>query len=294
MDPVELWLPLFYLLAYLKISLHLKCKCEGLDSFALLPCTHLFCEPRNSMLLNSTAFPSPDGTATSIASWSRLLELDASQMQLFQLVLANFILCSSDSTTSVNAGTSWESKRSDLLKERTNLKRLISIMLPDKTSTPCSSAISPRRVFLVHCQQGSAHHKILRGVVHYLKGYIAHKLLDSNIIVTAMSRKTALNLNCKTTHCVYRLNCRQQHHAKETYKMLKKPLLVCIDDIHLASVDDMATIDYRLRACTRRTKSTFGGIFVVFFGDVHKLANPSGPMEKSLASLKSDIFLYTE
>jgi ATP-dependent DNA helicase PIF1 len=97
-----------------------------------------------------------------------------------------------------------------------------------------------------------------------------------NIIVLAPTGVAAINVGGQTIHSFFRLPPRII--SKDTIKRLRDRSLVenldmvIIDEVSMVRADIMDGIDYALRLNRGRMKTPFGGVQMVFFGDLFQLS----------------------
>ncbi|MFA5146619.1 MAG: AAA family ATPase [Candidatus Omnitrophota bacterium] len=108
-------------------------------------------------------------------------------------------------------------------------------------------------------------------LLRYFKAHTGKK-----IIVLAPTGVAAINVSGQTIHSFFRLPPKIIH--KDTIKRLRDRTLienldmVIIDEVSMVRADVMDGIDYALRLNRGRMKDPFGGVQMVFFGDLFQLS----------------------
>lgn len=98
-----------------------------------------------------------------------------------------------------------------------------------------------------------------------------------NVVVLAPTGVAALNVKGQTIHSFFRFapnitiqTVQQQSSSKKLMELLKKIDALIIDEVSMVRADVMDCIDTALR-CNRKNQNPFGGVQMVFIGDLYQL-----------------------
>ena len=199
-----------------------------------------------------------NGTAKSIICWARAFKLDSDQRRAFEVLASSFVLtffddASLDSTQPNGLPT--------FLSEHDKLKELSG-----KINTNASL------IAFIHGPGGSGKTAVIDLVKIYCEEFcthLGHPFTSNTIVVTALTGSAATLLLGETTHRALALNYRRI--SGEHTLMWKDTRLLVIDEISFASPQIIAKIDTNLRTLLSQQGKKFGGLNIVFSGDLSQL-----------------------
>ena len=200
-----------------------------------------------------------NGTAASIIDWAKKAKLDKKQMRTFEILASSFVLTFYD----------------DAYKNDVQNTRLGHFMVEYK-KLGCLSARSEKQeslVSFVHGPGGAGKSTIVDLVIMYCREYCENMnfpFTSQTIVVTALTGVAATVLLGETTHRAVYLNCRNDFTAEQVDNWKETRLLI-VDEISFAPPSLFEKLDQNLRTLTTNFMQPYGGINIVFLGDLRQL-----------------------
>ena len=210
-----------------------------------------------------------NGSAASIIDWSRKSGLDIQQRRAFEIITSQFVLTfynDAEATSSARSQFNVEKKRLELLSET-------------------HKRIDKPLIMFVHGAAGSGKTALVDLAIMYAKSYC--KLVwpdftntERAITVTAMTGVAATLLQGQTTHTALYLNQKVEITPQqiELWRLIR---MVIIDEISFATNDDIKLVHIRLNQLKEKFGALFGGMPVIFSGDLRQL-EPVGKYKKPI------------
>ena len=232
-----------------------------------------------------------NGSAKSIVDWARKAGLDVDQCRAFETMAATFVLSYYDDAAATGQPPQGRStRRRAMLKEKVKLNKLAG-----RTSTR-----EKQLIYFMHGPGGCGKSTVIDLVLAYASEYCTHlpntHFTSKTIVVTAMTGVAASIIRGTTTHSSLYLN--NKHILGEHVELWEETRMVLVDEISFASKEDFIQIDKCLRQLKQEPDSRYGGIDIVFSGDLRQL-EPVGDGKKAIymdncAQFKSWLNSYTE
>lgn len=220
--------------------------------------------PSNTKKTDASQFLQPNGTAKSILSWSNNAALDPNQKRAFEIICSSFLL---------SFYYEAELNSNGAIPLFDNEKEKLQILVGTRISK------SKQLICFLHGPAGSGKSTVIEIVTTYVKqfcDYISpHLYNDRVIVITAMTGVAATMINGETTHSALYLNQKKRFQA-EQIEQWENTKLVIIDEISFASKIDIEKIHANLSQLKQNTFRKYGGINIVFSGDMRQLE----PVEK--------------
>jgi hypothetical protein len=218
------------------------------------------------------SFPEASGTSLSITNWARLAKLDKNQRRAFEVFASSFVL---SFFRDAEIGTLVEGLRNvPYLLEKLRLNKLAG-RVPSNTSRQKKSSESfENLICFLHGPGGSGKSAVLELLLLYAAQYcqnIGEIFTETTIVVTACSGVAATLVKGRTVHSAVHLNKDIENikrHDKD--KWLHTRLLI-VDEISFASRSDIKKIEERVKYLKDRPNDPYGGIDVIFCGDLRQL-----------------------
>ena len=94
------------------------------------------------------------------------------------------------------------------------------------------------------------------------------------VVVAAPTGTAASNIRGQTLHSAFGFNFGNKHYSlsdkkrDEVRSLLQNLKVVIIDEMSMIKSDLLFQLDLRLREITQKKNKLFGGITVIFFGDI--------------------------
>ena len=215
----------------------------------------------------------PNGSVQSILSWSSQSELDKKQRRAFEIITSSFILSFFETANTTHNLTQTQNQM--YTKEQRKLQ-----ILSDERKRK-----SKQLIMFLHGSAGSGKTTVINLVVKYCRSYcelLANNLTNINraVIVTAMTGVAATLLCGQTTHAAFYMNKKKPIRAEQVDLWVNSRLLI-IDEISFACKEDFRIIHARLMELKQRRDEYFGGIHIIFSGDLRQL-DPVGIGKKPI------------
>jgi PIF1-like helicase len=197
----------------------------------------------------------------SIISWATESKLDENQRRAFETLTAAFVLSfyTSDATIDRQA-------RSHFRMNKRHLQHLLhSCTWP-----------SDQLICFLHGPAGSGKTAVIDLVKLYATSFCKLLWDDYNdsehvIVVTAMTGVAATLLLGETTHSALYLNHKLDNITGEHRKLWRTTRMVIIDEISFACRSDLVNIHQKLCALKENIHSMYGGVHIIFSGDLRQL-----------------------
>ena len=203
-----------------------------------------------------------NGSAASIIDWARKAKLDKNQKRTFEILASTFALSFYD-----------EAYESDISKTRdekftTEYKKLLSLAGRRKEKE--------NLVAFVHGPAGAGKSTVVDLVKLYCKEYcdnMRFPFTSQTIVVTALTGVAATILMGETTHKAVYINEMNEigDFSAEQIEAWEQTRLLIVDEISFASPVVFEQLDQNLRALRNNWLTNYGGVNVVFSGDLRQL-----------------------
>jgi hypothetical protein len=204
--------------------------------------------------------------AASILKWTEAAGLDNTQKRAFEVVTAAFRLTFYEEAISTDEQPS--RTQATYRNERNQLR-----MLANKRNEKDNQLIC-----FLHGGGGSGKSTVINLLRQYAREYcdlLGHPFTCRTIVVTAMSGVAATLIHGETAHSALYLN-RKSEITEEQKRVWADTRLVIIDEISFATAKDFKMIDETLRKLTGKLFENFGGLNIVFAGDMRQLEPVKG------------------
>jgi hypothetical protein len=200
-----------------------------------------------------------NGTASSIIDWARKAKLDSNQMRTFEILTSSFVLTFYDDALNNDVTRTRDSRF------RANYKKLHRLSGRSKKNE--------NLVGFVHGPGGAGKSTIVDLVILYCKEYCENlnvPFTSQTIVVTALTGVAATILMGETTHRAVYLNQRREISAEQVDNWKETRLLI-VDEVSFAAPSLFEKLDENLRTLTGKLMERYGGINIVFSGDLQQL-----------------------
>ena len=202
-----------------------------------------------------------NGSARSIVDWATKCGLDADQKRAFEIITGYYILSYINTIPYFDEDD--ETDRA-ILEEKQKLELLVGY----------SKIKSEQLICFLHGPAGSGKSTIIALLQSYSQKY--HKLLkyesyNRAIILTAMTGVAATLIGGETTHSALHLKANNKYIDHNVIESWTNTKLLIIDEISFASEEDMDLIYKKLCILKNKCYLPFGGINVIFCGDLRQL-----------------------
>ena len=213
-----------------------------------------------------------NGSAASIIEWARAANLDREQRRAFEIIVASFVLTFYKDASIQPETIPGYSGRFRKLKR--DLERLAETRKRRPHSLVC----------FLHGPGGSGKSTAIELVMLYAKEYCdklpGYSFTERTIVVTAMSGVAATLIRGDTLHRSVYLN--QVHDlTHEQIEIWEETRLLLVDEISFANKTDYEDLHRRLRVLKQRIGERYGGLDIVFSGDLRQL-EPVGDYKKAI------------
>lgn len=229
-------------------------------------------------------FDAANGTAVSIINWGRICEFDEEQQRSFEIFVSSFVLTVYDETPQDSTN---RTRSVTFLKERIRLLKLAGRIAPTASRSAYKGTHENSLIGFLHGPGGSGKSAIIEVLVEYAKEYCEHTNIafDCNTIkVTAMSGVAASLIGGQTTHLAT--------HFRSTEKNLlpfrtewEATRLLIIDEISFASQEELISIEKAVCILRDNRSDPYGGLNVIFCGDLRQLEPCNGTDQTLIHSL---------
>ena len=200
-----------------------------------------------------------NGSAASIIDWANKARLDDAQKRTFEILTASFVL------------TFYDEAHSEI-----STGRRVAEFLVEYDKLHCLSQRSKKKenlISFVHGPGGAGKSTIVDLVINYCEEYctnMQYTFTSQTIVVTALTGVAATILLGDTTHRAVHLNRRKGFDAEDIEAWRHTRLLI-VDEISFAPPSLFEKLDSNLRTLTNNWLRPYGGINVVFSGDLRQL-----------------------
>jgi hypothetical protein len=209
-----------------------------------------------------------NGSVKSIIDWSMKANFDKQQRRAFEVITGTFVL-----SYYYTADGNMDDRHSFLLE-----KRRLQILVDE------SKRKTKQLICFLHGPAGCGKTSVIDLVVCYCKEYcmlLQNQLThDRPIVVTALTGVAATIIQGETTHSAVYLNQKNTITIEQVELWLSTRLLI-IDEISFASKDEIRMLHKKLRRLKQQLDMKFGGLNVVFVGDMRQL-EPVGRYKKPI------------
>ena len=171
----------------------------------------------------------------------------------------------------------------EAIKEGGQLSRVQSMHLERRRRQLARLVKTGQLIAFLNGPGGTGKSHVVNAIVRYCKALCENLNLNFDkrtIVVTAMSGSAAVSINGETTHMACCIN-KKTGIPMEEIKRWKHAYLLVVDEISFASKKFLERLNQCLGKLLQRTDSKFGGIHILFVGDMSQL-DPVGqtPMYK--------------
>ena len=228
----------------------------------------------------------PNGSAKSIIDWARKSKLDKTQQRAFEIIAGSFVLSYYDTAEST------KDARHHYSREKRRLRTLVHNNIWSNNQLIC----------FLHGPGGSGKTALIDLVILYAKCFCSYIWSDFQsfervIVVTALTGVAATLLQGETTHGALYLNQKLQLKPEQV-QLWSGTKMVIIDEISFMDKIDIVKIDKQLRRLKQQPYLPYGGINIIFSGDLRQLepvGNSKKPLyEDNVAEFKDWINCYIE
>jgi hypothetical protein len=215
----------------------------------------------------------PNGSAKSIIDWSSKTQLDPEQRRAFEIITGTFVL-----SFFYTAATNTDDRR-NLRHSFVTEKRRLRLLVDQQQRN------SKQLICFLHGPAGSGKTAVINLTVAYCRSYcmlLSEGLRNHNraVIITAMTGVAATLLCGETTHSAVYLNQKKPISSEQVELWLNTRLLI-IDEISFASKNEIQLLHKQLNQLKQQMHVKFGGINIVFVGDMRQL-EPVGSFKKPI------------
>ena len=230
-----------------------------------------------------------NGSVRSIVDWATKAGLDIDQRRAFEIITATFILTFFNDPAIHQIPFQGRSfQRRELNRSKQRLRALVN----QRNTT--------QLVYFLHGPGGCGKSTVIDLVLAYAADYCSYlegfKFTTRTIVVTAMTGVAASLIRGTTTHSALYLN--NKRILPEHIELWEETRMVLIDEISFADKDDFVHIDTNLRALKQKPDKPYGGLDIIFSGDLRQL-EPVGAKKKAIymdncPQFESWVNCYTE
>jgi Helitron helicase-like domain at N-terminus/PIF1-like helicase len=211
-----------------------------------------------------------NGSVKSIRDWSQKSNLDITQGRAFEVIVGSFVLSFYDSAPSGRTNA-----RSRYSNEKKKLEKLVHRQTWKNNQLIC----------FLHGPGGSGKSALIDLVLLYTNDYCSYlwsgfQSTERVVVVTAMTGVAATILQGETTHSALYLN-QQKPLEPNQIDLWARTRMLIIDEISFADKSDICKIDTNLCKLKQQSGVKYGGINIVFCGDLRQL-EPVGYCKKPL------------
>jgi len=202
-----------------------------------------------------------NGSVQSILDWAREAKLDSGQKRAFEVFASTFVL--SFYSGSPGESTVSGSYRNAFVAEKSKLRTL----------GDCRGRGSDQLVCFLHGPAGSGKTTVVDMLMKYANeccDNISHPFTSRTIVVTAMTGVAATILRGDTLHRSAYLNQLKPLEAEQIEAWEETRMLI-VDEISFASKLELSLLHKKLRRLKERLDAPFGGLDVIFAGDMRQL-----------------------
>jgi PIF1-like helicase len=224
-----------------------------------------------------------NGTSQSIINWATSCPLDASQKRAFEVITGYYILSYINSIPNLQQGDRTDTV---LLEEKQRLQLLVGY----------SKIKSDQLICFLHGPAGSGKSTIIALLQSYSQKY--HELLkfqsyNRAIVITAMTGVAATIIGGETVHSALHLKKNINSIPSEAIDLWANTKLLIIDEISFANNEEIDKMNENLADLKNSFYVPFGGINVIFCGDLRQLEPVRGfPLYKNHENLSSTFKIH--
>ena len=229
-----------------------------------------------------------NGSVRSILDWGRKASLDNEQCRAFEIMASTFVLTFFNDAA-LQTGMGRDSSRHTLLKIKRQLNKLAN-----------RSSRMTQLIYFLHGPGGCGKSTVIELLLNYAAEYCSFmqdvEFTSKTIAVTAMTGVAASIIRGQTTHSALHLNNKRLN--AEHIEVWQETRMVLIDEISFADKQDFIKIDKHLRILKQNSDQPYGGIDIIFSGDLRQL-EPVGEGKKAIydsncAQFKGWVNCFTE
>ena len=210
---------------------------------------------------SGTTIQIANGSAESVVDWAKQSRLDDKQRKAFITLVSEFIM-----TFQNDSCTNDDMSRTEMLNYKHEMKKLKLLARLGEREPH-----GEQMIMFMHGPGGSGKSYVISLLIQYAKEYCSHLNFPFNsntILITAMSGVAATLLGGITAHSGLAL-CRSI--KEDDMKSFESTRLVIVDEISFAGQADVAAMDEKLRVLKNKQHKPFGGVHIVFAGDMRQL-----------------------
>ena len=224
---------------------------------------------RNVALMENVNAIEANGSAASIVEWGLKAKLDERQRRAFEVMTSAFVLTFYDRAKNEEEGRA--TRGAHYVLERKKLEAMRNLKKKEENL-----------VCFVHGPGGCGKTTVIDLVRNYCKEFcdlLNHTFTSQTIAVTAITGVAATLLLGDTTHSSLYINKKGDLSCNEVSEWKDTRMLI-VDEVSFAAPELIQKIDEQLRALTGNMMQKYGGMNVVFSGDLRQL---KPPRQKSLS-----------
>ena len=205
-----------------------------------------------------------NGSAESIVDWGTTCGLDTDQQIAFQIITGYYVLSYIYDLKNMDE----EDQATTFIKEeQRRLEHLVGH----------SGIKSNQLICFLHGPGGSGKSTVISLLQQYSREY--HMLLKNNtynrsIVITAMTGVAATIIGGETAHSAMCLNYKKI--PADQIELWPNTKLVVVDEISFANNDNIDNINQKLSILKENSRDPFGGIHIIFCGDLRQLEPING------------------
>ena len=236
------------------------------------------------VMASSKRLAEANGSALSICAWAEKTGLDSEQRRAFEVFAGSFVLSFfNDANETTTPGPQLPRTRNRVfLKEKVRLLKLCGKLPVRATQQRMCDMNHKNLVCFLHGPGGSGKSAVLELLQLYAREYCNHLNYEYNsetIVVTAMSGVTATLIGERTTHSAAHLNKKASKIPYEDKFRWKHTRLLIVDEISFASKSEIKTLDAHVKLVKDAPFKDYGGIDVIFCGDMRQLQPGGGKVK---------------